>query len=116
MELFINLVVAHLIADWIFQNHWIAINKTNIKHPALYVHGAIHFVVMFLLGLTVTRDHTYIVLAIACIHMAIDTRKPLLWWMKTYKQTTDGDYAIHVQIWLDQVFHIVTIYIITVIM
>lgn len=105
MELFITLLIAHLIADWIFQNDWIARNKTNLQHPALYVHGTIHALIMILM-----TGEALPAFIITVIHMVIDTRVPLQAWMRLYRHTRTGDYAIHVQIWLDQVFHIVSIY------
>jgi hypothetical protein len=53
-----------------------------------------------------------IALAIAIMHMLIDTRIPISLWQKLYKQTTEGAYAIHVSIWLDQVFHIAILYLV----
>ena len=35
-------LVAHLVADWILQNDWMALNKTKLWHPAGYVHAGIH--------------------------------------------------------------------------
>jgi hypothetical protein len=82
-----------------------AINKSSLAHPAAYVHGFIHFITAFALS-----QSFYIALLIMLLHIIIDTRIPVKWWMRVYRQTTDGDYAIHVQIWLDQVLHIVVIY------
>lgn len=96
-------IVAHLIADWIFQNHWMAMNKGKLTHPAAWVHGGIHFIAMlFVFSFPIA-------LAIAITHMLIDTRKPVQWWQSVYKQTTEGAYALPVSIWLDQVFHITVI-------
>lgn len=93
-------IVLHLIADWLFQNDWMTRNKVNLKHPAAWVHGAIHFVFLlpvFSLSLSIS---------IAVIHMLIDTRLPMKLWQQFYKQTTEGVYAIPVAIWADQVLHI----------
>jgi len=96
-------ILAHLIADWVFQNDYIAKNKGNLRHPAAWVHGIIHacfsaFVFGPLVGV-----------AIGASHMLIDTRIPLRWWQHVIKQTSEGPYAIPVSIWLDQVFHFVVI-------
>ena len=99
-ELLIWGIVIHLICDWIFQNHWIAVNKTNTKHPAGYVHGAIHtlgMVLVFPLPAAV---------AIGVIHWLIDLRFIMGWWRKIIRQTTEGIFAIPVAIWGDQVVHI----------
>lgn len=97
-------IVLHLIADWIFQNDWMARNKSSLLHPAAWVHGLIHLIAMILLF------HPLIAIAIAIVHMLIDIRKPLSWWSKVYRQTTEGEYSIHVSIWLDQVFHIAILF------
>lgn len=104
--LFYRGIVLHLIADWLLQNHWMANNKADLRHPAAWVHGAIHFAAMLFVF------PVHISVAIAITHMLIDTRKPLVWWRKVYRQTTIDmhDHAgWHVAIWGDQVIHIVCI-------
>ena len=96
-------IVIHLIVDWVFQNHWIATNKANLKHPAGYVHAIMHTA-----GLVLVFP-VPVAIIIGISHLLIDTRIPVQWWQRFYGQTTDGPYAIHVQIWLDQVFHIAVI-------
>lgn len=52
----------------------------------------------------------YLALAIAISHALIDTRKPLIWWMNTVKgMSRQEPHAQTVEIWLDQVFHIVVL-------
>ena len=34
-------LVAHLVADWILQNDWMARNKMKLSHPAAWVHSTI---------------------------------------------------------------------------
>ena len=98
-------LVAHLVADWLLQNEWMAFNKTNIRHPAAWVHGAIH---LFLLSF-VFRDTVALLLCLS--HIIIDTRKPLIWWRRLIRQTTDpsNPATIHVAFWSDQVAHILCI-------
>jgi hypothetical protein len=114
-------IVIHLICDWIFQNDYLARNKASyvpypskpkhegdgplllIPHPAAWIHAGIHlFGLLFIFP-------WYAALVIAFIHLLIDTRIPLQWWQKFYKQTTDGMIGMHVSIWTDQVFHIVVV-------
>lgn len=92
-------VTVHLFADWFLQNHWMSTYKSNLIHPAGWVHGAIHFAFLLLVFPPLWA------LVIACIHILIDTRRPLAWWRKVYRQTTTGDVALHVAIWQDQVAH-----------
>lgn len=105
MTLFEQALVWHLVADWLFQNEWQANNKTNLLHPAAYVHSGIH-----LLGLLVIFP-LWIALLIALTHLLIDTRKPLVWWRKLIRQTTDpaNPATIHVAFWGDQVVHILVL-------
>lgn len=96
-------IVAHLIADWMFQTEWQARNKTCLTHRAAWVHGSIHGIAALLVF------GWFPALAIAAAHMLIDTRRPLVWWRETFKQTTTGEFALHVAIWQDQVAHIAVI-------
>lgn len=96
-------VVAHLVADWLFQNDWMARNKMNLKHPAIWVHTAIHAV---LLGLALGWQGG---LVLAGLHLLIDTRVPLSWWRRVFRQTTEGPAALATAMWTDQVVHIAAI-------
>lgn len=96
-------IAAHLAADWLFQNNWMARNKTRITHPAAWIHGLIHFLVIWWVF------PFWPAVAIACLHILIDLRFPLTWWRNFYGQTQDGSFAIHVAIWGDQVSHVLVI-------
>ena len=105
----INGIVAHLIADWIFQNDWMARNKASLRHPAAWVHSGIHLLAMlFVFPL-------WAAVLIAVIHMFIDTRKPVQFWQRIFRQTTTGSVGLTVSIWVDQVFHITVITIVVLI-
>jgi len=103
---FYRVFVWHLIADWLFQNHWMANQKSDLNNLAAWTHGSIHFLAML-------RVFTWpFALILALIHMLVDTRKPLQWWRGIYRQTTVemNDHAgWHTAIWGDQVLHIVCI-------
>jgi hypothetical protein len=93
-------IVVHLIADWLFQNDWMALHKVDLHHPAAWVHSGIHA-----LGLCLVFAWP-VALLIGLTHLLIDTRKPLLWWMRVIKQMPkDARFPI-LEIWLDQVMHI----------
>jgi len=96
-------IVIHLVIDWILQNDWQAQNKVSLKHPAAYVHSGIH-----LLGLLCIFPW-YVALLVAASHLLIVTRAPLVWWRRVFRQTQQGDVALHVAIWGDQVAHIAII-------
>jgi hypothetical protein len=96
-------VVAHLVADWLFQNHWIAQNKSSLRHPAAWVHGLIH-ILLLALALGWLGG-----LILGVIHMLIDTRAPMSWWRGFIRQTSEGPAAMTTAIWADQVLHIALI-------
>ena len=93
----------HLIGDWILQNDWMARKKTSIKHPASWIHGAVHFVLQALVLGWVAG------LVLAVVHILIDTRLPFHWWRRFFRMTEEGPNALHVAIWTDQVLHVLTI-------
>jgi hypothetical protein len=95
--------IAHLIADWLLQNDWMATNKTSLRHPAAWTHAAIH-VVLLTVALGWKAG-----LVLGAIHLLVDTRKPLNWWQKVFKQTTEGPMATMLKVWADQVIHIMAI-------
>jgi len=100
MTPFENAFVAHLIGDWLLQNDWMARNKCSLRHPASWVHGAIHGV---LLGIVLGWWGG---VALGLAHMLVDTRVPQGWWARIYGQTISGPSADHVLVWADQVIHI----------
>lgn len=96
-------IVAHLVADWLLQNEWMALGKVNLRHPAAWTHGAIQLVALALVFPWSAA------LALTAAHMIIDTRGPLIWWRRVFRQTVAGPMAPHVAIWSDQVAHILCI-------
>lgn len=104
-NLFVCGLLAHLFADWFLQNEWQAQNKVSLKHPAAYVHSGIHLcALLFVFAWPVA-------VALAVLHLIIDTRRPLQWWRRTFRMTTDpaNPVSLHVAIWQDQVAHILLI-------
>lgn len=63
-------LVAHLIADWLLQNDWMARNKGDLRHQATWVHAGIHAV---LLGLALGWLAG---LVLGLLHVLIGTRIP----------------------------------------
>lgn len=114
-------ILLHLVADWLFQNEWMAVNKVMRRrsgkslvdgspvngpwwdrHPAAWVHAGIHTLIQVpLFG--------PFALLVGFLHLIVDTRTPLTKWKHAFKQTIEGPYAIHVAIWQDQVVHFVVI-------
>lgn len=98
-------IVAHVVADWLFQNDWIAVNKPKLwSSPAGWIHGLHHF---FTLSFVF---HWLTALALAGVHIWIDTRTPLVFVRQRLGQGKEGNpVATHVAIWHDQVVHVVCI-------
>jgi hypothetical protein len=106
--LFVRGLVAHLIADWLLQNDWMARCKADLSHPAAWIHSGIQ---------TVALSRVFgwqIAVLMGIAHVLVDTRKPLIWWRGMMRQTTiqiNEHAGWHVTIWGDQVVHIVAIWI-----
>ena len=96
-------VFMHLIADWLLQNDWMARTKSDFRSWGAATHAAIHFVLLVLVF------PVSVAILLSLSHMAIDTRRPLTWWRRVFRQTTEGPVAIHVAFWGDQVAHITLI-------
>ena len=96
-------LVAHLVADWLLQNSWMARYKERLLHPAAWVHGLIHGVC---LGLALDLRAG---IFLGLLHMLIDTRVPLKWWIRHVKASADEPEAATIAVWSDQVIHIASI-------
>ena len=95
--------VAHLVGDWILQNDWMARNKMSLRHPAAWTHAGIHAVCLgFALGWQAG-------LVLGIVHLLIDTRVPVVWWIRVFKKSGQAPEARSIAIWLDQTLHIVSI-------
>lgn len=51
----------------------------------------------------------HLALLIGLTHILIDSRTPVLWWMKTVKQIPDPGKLDGVVIGMDQVFHVIVL-------
>ena len=102
-ELLVWGTVVHLVVDWLLQNEWIAQNKTSLRHPAGYIHAAVHGVALALVFPWLAA------LVLGLVHLFIDTRQPLAWWAQVMSQTQGGDVGASVHIWRDQALHIAVI-------
>jgi len=95
--------IVHLAVDWLLQNEWMAENKASLRHPAAYVHSGLHAAALLLVFPPLAA------LALGVVHLLVDTRKPLEWWAGVLGQTVEGDVAVPLAIWRDQVLHLTTI-------
>lgn len=96
-------MVAHVIGDWLLQTEWMAVNKCSLRHPAGYVHAGVYAVCMLAV-------FTWpFALAIGVIHLLVDTRTPVQWWLHGIKRVPPGHATRLVEMAIDQSFHVVTI-------
>jgi len=96
-------LVAHLVADWLLQNDWMALNKTNLRHPAGWVHASIHGL---LLGWALGWAGGAV---LGILHLVLDTGRPLNWWIRVFKKCDTAPQAALIRLWTDQVMHIAAI-------
>jgi len=96
-------LVAHLVADWLLQNDWMAVHKGNLRHPAGWVHAFIHFILLsWALGPLGG-------LVLAVVHLVVDTGWPLNWWLRAVKKCGNSPHFEMIRFWTDQVVHIAAI-------
>jgi len=100
-ELFIKGLIVHLVVDFFLQSDWISDNKTNILHPAAWVHGVLNT----LGNLLVFTAPIAIGLGIS--HILLDTRYPLRWWRQLFRQNPQGEDARTFYLLQDQAAHII---------
>ena len=93
--------MAHAVADWLLQNSWMAANKTNLRHPAGWVHAGIHAVC---LGIALNWPAGVV---LGATHLILDTRRPLDWWVTWFKKSDTSPLASQIRLWTDQATHLV---------
>ena len=96
-------LVAHLVADWVLQTDWMARHKIRLQHPAAWTHATIQ---ALCLGLALGWQAG---LVLGFVHLLIDTRVPVAWWMRVFKKCGQAPEVTWIAIWLDQTLHIICI-------
>lgn len=98
-------IVAHLVADWLLQTDWMAVNKVHpFKSAAAWVHATIHVVCLAAVFPVATA------LILGWVHLYVDTRTPLVALRSLLGQAKeDNPFRDHVLIWHDQAVHIICI-------
>lgn len=100
-QLLVWSLVIHVVADWMLQTEWMATNKRSLRSPAAWVHSGSHFVLLLLIFPVIPA------LFASVLHLLIDTRVPLRWWMIHIKRIEPASPVMNsLQIWMDQMMHI----------
>ncbi|APY09373.1 hypothetical protein BWZ20_14135 [Winogradskyella sp. J14-2] len=102
----LKLILAHILGDFFLQpQKWVKDKeKKKLKSKWLYIHIAIHIALMFLL--VWDFSHWFLILLIGASHLIIDALKLLLQKKKTKK----------FYFFVDQVLHMVAIFVLTIVM
>lgn len=109
MTLFEKLFVAHLVADWLLQTEWQALNKDH-NYRALFSHiGIYSLVILSVLWLDFGFQNVTVYLVVGMIaltHAFIDRRWPVVWFMKTFRLIVERKPKGALMLGVDQTFHI----------
>ncbi len=85
-DLFIGALLTHLLADFFFQNEHEVKHKAELRTSlAGWTHGLKMFIAAWMFF------PWYWSLVVGISHMLIDTRVPLQWWRRTFRQSTSPE-------------------------
>lgn len=106
MSKFDILILAHLIGDFLLQNHWMAVNKEHHWLP-LILHSGVYTIIIWIIsylsfaGLSWTGT-----VLIFASHLFLDKRTFVNWWSEHITGLQKNNYS-----WLrtiaDQTFHLI---------
>lgn len=106
------LLITHFIFDFLFQTEWQATHKAKgrLINRALLAHCSI-YTLGFLPVILASGLHAAWLLFIFGTHVAIDTRRPIIWWRRAIMQNTPATIAATewLTIVVDQIFHILVL-------
>ncbi|MCX2678517.1 DUF3307 domain-containing protein [Galbibacter sp. EGI 63066] len=98
MELFLRLLLAHLLGDFVFQSKkWVAEKETKkLKSPKLYLHVLLHTILAFLFVWDLNL--WYVPLIIGASHLIIDAAKLIIQTDKTRRILFFSDQLLHIAV------------------
>lgn len=105
-NLFITLLVGHLVGDYVLQNAWMANNKTKQLLPLL-THSLVYTFTLFIFSLRIAPLNYLALLLIFTSHVLLDNRRLVSWWVSTINKSPNLTWL---SIVIDQTFHILVIY------
>ena len=102
---FTILVLTHFISDIFIQPSSWAINKTKSFKPLLY--HSLQYTALFVIPFYLLELNWLCLPLIFLTHLAIDSRKPLIWWNKVVKREKNPpEWLVILQ---DQILHIIVL-------
>jgi hypothetical protein len=117
VAVFIWLMFVHFIADWVFQTHDQATNKT--KNWKYLLSHCLVYTAFFIIPFFIFKINLLWLIAIFLVHVILDKRSFLVWIMKNIKKITLENVPEHLYylliITIDQIFHLLLLWIIVVI-
>lgn len=111
VEIFIYLLIAHLIGDWIIQTSWMANEKSKHLGPLLahvFTYHIFVFAALYLVGVPLAAN-LWATLFLAAAHAILDNRRFEFWWLNRIKKVEEKDVPIWLLLGVDQSFHLILI-------
>ena len=117
----IELLIGHLVGDYVLQNDWMAKTKSKVGfvgmvactvHCILYAAAVVAFVILGGWRWHGSIGHSALLaFAVAfCTHYPIDRISAAKYWMKFYGQTSTGPFAATIYVAVDNTFHLALMY------
>ena len=114
-EIFLYLLIAHLIGDWIIQTYWMANEKSKSLAPLLahvFTYHIFVFIALYLAGVPLISN-LWATLFLALTHAILDNRRFEFWWLRKIKKVEEKDVPIWLLLGVDQSSHLLLILIVS---
>ena len=114
-DIFIYLLIAHLIGDWIIQAYWMANEKSKHLAPLLAHVVSYHvftFGALYLAGVDLMRA-VWATLFLAVTHALLDNRRFEFWWLCRVKRVAERDVPVWLLLGVDQSFHLILLFLVS---
>ena len=98
------LILGHLAGDFLFQTRWMALNKPH-SYKALFIHSFVYTAFVTISSFFFGGLHVLSYVLIFVIHLILDKRDLLKWWLGIITKAEDEWLAIVT----DQIFHLFTL-------
>ena len=114
-QIFIYLLIAHLIGDWIIQTYWMANEKSKHFAPLLVHVASYHiftFGALYLAGVDFMKAF-WATLFLAVTHALLDNRRFEFWWLRRIKKVAERDVPVWLLLGVDQSFHLILLFLVS---